>query len=106
MFSAFSVFLSKVRAVVLCGVPVTAHPRLLTYSCGRNGNLPLWAKFVGASTPEAILATVIDDWRMFVSGPRSVEQLERVVRRTLEYDADTGTVTKMKKDIVCNETPP
>ena len=52
------------------------------------------AKFVRASSPEAILATVIDDRRMFVSGPQSVEQLERVVRRTREYDADTGMVMK------------
>ena len=57
----------------------------------------VWAKFVRASTPEATLASVIDDRRIFVSGSRSVEQLEREVRRTREYDADTGTVTNLKK---------
>ena len=57
----------------------------------------VWAKFVRASTPEATLASVIDDRGMFVSGSRSVERLEREVRRTREYDADTGTVTNLKK---------
>ena len=65
----------------------------------------VWANFVRASTPEATLAEVIDDRRMFVSGPRSVEQLERVVKRTCEYDADTGTVTILKKTSCATRRP-
>ena len=63
------------------------------------------AKFVRASTPEATLATVIDNRRMFVSGLRSVEQLERVVKRTREYDADIGTVTNLKKTSCATRRP-
>ena len=63
------------------------------------------AKFDRASTPEATLATVFDDWRMFVSGRRSVEQLERVLKRTRDYDASTGTVTNLKKTSCATRRP-
>ena len=65
----------------------------------------VWAKFVRASIPEATLARVVDDRRMFVSGPQSVEPSERVVRQTREYDADTGTVTNLKKTSCATRRP-
>ena len=50
-----------------------ALPRLLTHSGGRNGNCCGVGKIRSSLDPEATLATVIDDQRVFVSGPRSVE---------------------------------